>query len=121
MPSEPESTRLPQAPEALLAFLRDAETRLDDLRFEIRAVREALESEPNPEAAKVADAITGTVHAVLPAMSGSGSGTFGWTGTASGHTPPDTTVSKWVTNAKKYGPPGARVAEFVVRIWSLLN
>lgn len=126
MPPETADARLPEPPEALLAFLRDAESRLDDLRFEIRSVREALEAEPRPSASSVAAAvpITGTVHATLPSLTatatGTGSGTFGWTGSATGHAPP-VEVSSWLDKVKKHGPAGARVVEFIVRVWSSLN
>lgn len=125
MPPEDDATRLPQAPESLLAFLRDAETRLDDLRYDIRAVREALEAEQRPKVAAVAEAvpvITGTIHATLPALTGGvGVGTYGWTGAAEGDAPPDQEVPRWLSTVKKYGPPGARVVEFIVRVASLLN
>jgi len=127
--SPTDAARLPHPPEAILDLLRRAEASLGDLdttRAEIRAVREALESAEEPEVTTVAAAValsgegTLTVGASITA-SGSASGTTTWTGTATGQAPSEPEVSAWLETVKKYGIPGAKIVDYLIRWYSAFN
>ena len=120
--SPTDATLLPHPPEAILDLLRRAEASLDDLeaRAKIRAVREALESAEEPEVATVAAAVALSAESTLTitaTITASGS----VSGTATSHAPPGPEESAWFKTVKKYGPPTAKIVEYVLRIYEIFN
>lgn len=117
MPTD-DANALPSAPPELIAMLREGETRHADLSAEYRRLRESLEAQDARAAGSAAErldgAIRGTVHAVLPALTGSVTGTVS--------SPADVVsapgVRRYLDLLKDYGPAGANIISTVVRLWA---
>lgn len=119
--SPTDAARLPHPPEAVLDLLRRAEASLaevDTIRSEIRAFREALESAEEPQVATVAGAVVLSAESSLTVTA---SVTTTWNTEAKGHAPPDAEVFSWFDKVKKYGPAGAKIVDFALRVYSTFN
>lgn len=133
--------RLPPAPPALLAALRDAESRLEDLdalRAQLRTLRLALEESPVPTAEDVIGRIDYTaglsdhveisdaksVEILAPTTTAEarvvGQGKVTATGRVDAATPP-AEVKSWLVKVREMGPALYKVPDLVLRAYSTFH
>lgn len=139
MAEKEDEHRIPPPPKAVLAALRRAEARLDELAADPSLLRQALEESPLPTVEDVAARITHHVeiadqaHAtdgisvvvLPPTVTGSAAIEGRFEVTASGHVnaadEPPAEVRSWAEKMRPWGTAGYRVADLALRAYSAFH